>query len=213
MDLLIKLQRVQDLLSEKTGLCLALYDHKLQEVTIPSGLPEICLQMTSQNNKCLDTILHKFEQARQQQTAVLIHCPHQRNAFAFQTGIEQAGQKLILIGGRIADQSKLKKNLELITAVYGLPLKIDANKKRAQTTAPKALEMRRHYNLTPQEINILILISKGFSNQDIASKLYISINTVKTHVTSILRKLEAGNRTEAALIAFDRGLIQNDGLR
>jgi len=40
--------------------------------------------------------------------------------------------------------------------------------------------------------------------------MFISMNTVKTHVSNILRKLGVENRTEAALFAFDKGLIQSD---
>jgi two-component system, NarL family, response regulator LiaR len=52
--------------------------------------------------------------------------------------------------------------------------------------------------LTPREMEVLSLIEKGFSNQEIADRLFIEVGTVKNHVHSILEKLEVGNRNDAA---------------
>ncbi len=52
--------------------------------------------------------------------------------------------------------------------------------------------------LTPREIEVLTLIEKGLTNQEIAEQLYIEVGTVKNHVHSILQKLEVGNRLDAA---------------
>ena len=62
-------------------------------------------------------------------------------------------------------------------------------------------------NLTTQELNVLELLVKGCSNKVIAQKLFISNHTVKFHVTSILSKLGAGTRTEAAYIATQQNLL------
>jgi len=61
--------------------------------------------------------------------------------------------------------------------------------------------------LTAREIDVLQSINHGLSNYEIATTLFISISTVKTHVSSILRKLEANNRVEALTIARERGLL------
>lgn len=61
--------------------------------------------------------------------------------------------------------------------------------------------------LTAREIDILQLINLGYSNAVIATNLYISISTVKTHVSSILRKLNAQNRVQALANARGTGLI------
>jgi len=61
--------------------------------------------------------------------------------------------------------------------------------------------------LTPRELEVLELLANGMTNKEIASELVITVRTVKFHVSSILRKLEAGNRTEAVRIAAYRGIV------
>jgi two-component system response regulator DegU len=62
--------------------------------------------------------------------------------------------------------------------------------------------------LTPREIEILEYIARGFLNKQIAAELGISEQTIKNHVTSILRKLNANARTEAVVVAIKQGLIK-----
>jgi two-component system vancomycin resistance associated response regulator VraR len=62
--------------------------------------------------------------------------------------------------------------------------------------------------LTEREMEILLLIAKGYSNQEIASASHITIKTVKTHVSNILSKLEVQDRTQAVIYAFQHDLIQ-----
>jgi len=62
--------------------------------------------------------------------------------------------------------------------------------------------------LTPREIEILEYIAQGFLNKQIAAELGISEQTIKNHVTSILRKLNANARTEAVVVAIKQGLIK-----
>lgn len=62
--------------------------------------------------------------------------------------------------------------------------------------------------LTEREMEILLLIAKGYSNQEIASASNITIKTVKTHVSNILSKLEVQDRTQAVIYAFQHNLIQ-----
>jgi DNA-binding NarL/FixJ family response regulator len=61
--------------------------------------------------------------------------------------------------------------------------------------------------LTAREIEVLRLLAKGLQNKEMAAHLAISERTVKFHVTNILAKLNAGNRTEALSIAAQQGLI------
>jgi two-component system, NarL family, response regulator DegU len=64
--------------------------------------------------------------------------------------------------------------------------------------------------LTPREMEILKYIGQGFLNKQIAAELGISEQTIKNHVTSILRKLNANARTEAVVLALRQGLITLD---
>ncbi len=61
--------------------------------------------------------------------------------------------------------------------------------------------------LTSREMEILKLITKGYSNKEIARELGISRQTVKNHMSSILRKLAVNDRTQAAVLALKRGWI------
>jgi DNA-binding NarL/FixJ family response regulator len=62
--------------------------------------------------------------------------------------------------------------------------------------------------LTPREMEVLDYIAQGFMNKRIAVKLGISEQTIKNHITSILRKLNANARTEAVVVAIRQGLIK-----
>ena len=61
--------------------------------------------------------------------------------------------------------------------------------------------------LTPKEKEVLALVAKGASNQDIADKLCVRDVTVKTHLNSIFKKLKVTNRTQAVLLAMQINLI------
>jgi DNA-binding NarL/FixJ family response regulator len=61
--------------------------------------------------------------------------------------------------------------------------------------------------LSERELFVLRLVASGASNQDIADKLSISVNTVKTHLRNILEKLQLENRTQAATYALTHGLV------
>lgn len=63
-------------------------------------------------------------------------------------------------------------------------------------------------DLSPREVEVLRLVALGKSNRDIAEMLYISLNTVASHVRSILTKTGCANRTEAAAFAIRHGLLQ-----
>jgi DNA-binding NarL/FixJ family response regulator len=62
--------------------------------------------------------------------------------------------------------------------------------------------------LSPREMEILKLITRGLSNKEIAYTLGISHQTVKNHMTSILRKLDVEDRTQAAVFALRRGWVR-----
>lgn len=65
-----------------------------------------------------------------------------------------------------------------------------------------------HDDLTTREKEVLLLIAQGKSNQEIADSLYITLKTVKTHVSNILSKLEVDDRTQATIYAFKHHLVE-----
>jgi DNA-binding NarL/FixJ family response regulator len=67
---------------------------------------------------------------------------------------------------------------------------------------PLALE-----ELTPREREVLVLVAKGLSNAEIAERLYMSVPTAKTHVSRILSKLDARDRAQLVVLAYEAGLV------
>ncbi|RXJ00366.1 DNA-binding response regulator [Anaerobacillus alkaliphilus] len=65
-----------------------------------------------------------------------------------------------------------------------------------------------HEQLTEREMEILLLIAEGKTNQEIADEAFIALKTVKVHVSNILGKLEVNDRTQAVIYAFKHGLIK-----
>jgi DNA-binding NarL/FixJ family response regulator len=61
--------------------------------------------------------------------------------------------------------------------------------------------------LTKRELEVLQLLADGYSNAVIAQTLYITMNTVKTHIRNILSKLYVSDRTQAVSLGFRSGLI------
>lgn len=62
--------------------------------------------------------------------------------------------------------------------------------------------------LTEREMEVLLLVAQGKTNQDIADDLFIALKTVKTHVSNILSKLDVQDRTQAVVYAFQNGLVK-----
>lgn len=65
-----------------------------------------------------------------------------------------------------------------------------------------------HEELTTREMEILLLMAEGKSNQEIADQLFIALKTVKTHVSNILSKLQVQDRTQAVIYAFKHSLVE-----
>ena len=92
--------------------------------------------------------------------------------------------------------------------------RIEAVLRRSKWQAESAGKTEKKINkdvnidaLTPKEKEVLSLVAKGASNQEIADKLCVQDVTVKTHLNSIFKKLKVSNRTQAVLLALEINLI------
>ncbi|HEV7642033.1 MAG TPA: response regulator transcription factor [Gaiellaceae bacterium] len=77
-----------------------------------------------------------------------------------------------------------------------------AQPEQATAAAPDGFD-----ELSPRELEVLVLIAQGSTNREIAELLYLSPLTVKTHVSRILRKLRARDRVQLVVIAYQAGLV------
>jgi two-component system, NarL family, response regulator LiaR len=71
----------------------------------------------------------------------------------------------------------------------------------------KAVVPAEKFDLSKREYEVLKLINQGLSNQEIADRLFVSLNTVKTHTSNLFSKLEVKRRTQAIQRAKELGLI------
>ena len=78
---------------------------------------------------------------------------------------------------------------------------------KMQEKSEEDVKPEKDYGLTTRETQILKLITEGYSNIEIAQELFVSINTTKAHVASILQKLEVDDRLQAALKALKERLV------
>jgi DNA-binding NarL/FixJ family response regulator len=74
--------------------------------------------------------------------------------------------------------------------------------------AKRLFEAIGREEVSPRELEVLMLVAQGCTNKDVAQRLFISDKTVRNHVTSCLLKLQAKDRTEAVTRAIERGLIR-----
>ncbi len=84
------------------------------------------------------------------------------------------------------------------------------SKWQAEAQSKKEKKINKDVNidaLTPKEKEVLSLVAKGASNQEIADKLCVQDVTIKTHLNSIFKKLKVSNRTQAVLLAMEINLI------
>ena len=82
-------------------------------------------------------------------------------------------------------------------------LEAEVSEKLKNTLSTRTFHL--HDELTTREREVLQLIAEGKSNQEIADELFITLKTVKTHVSNILSKLEVEDRTQAAIYALKHG--------
>lgn len=80
------------------------------------------------------------------------------------------------------------------------------------TTEQQSEETAEQPDLSERELEILKMAACGMSNQDIATRLYLSRRTIQSHLANIFRKMDVGSRTEAVLQALRKGWLGLDDL-
>ena len=123
------------------------------------------------------------------------------SAFESEEVIYQALQ-----AGAVGYLAKSSRRPELIGAV-----RLAAQGKAAFSAdiAAKLASRIQRPSLSPRELEVVAELVKGNSNKEIATRLNISENTVKLHITHIMQKLRATDRTHVASIALQQGLLEN----
>jgi DNA-binding NarL/FixJ family response regulator len=75
--------------------------------------------------------------------------------------------------------------------------------------APTPAQKAEAWSLTPREFEVLRLVADGMTNKEIGARLSITEDTVKKHVQNLIWKLHAADRTQAAIIAYRRGMLDD----
>lgn len=149
-------------------------------------------------------VLHQLR-ASQRHESVLALSAHQEEDWIFRA--MQAGAMGYVCKQKVATQ--LAPALEALLAgqVYLPPDLATQFFNRFQRQTEMALGMTRLSNLTEREQEVLSCLVKGASNQAISQQLYITIATVKAHLTAIFEKLDVESRTQAIVKALQLGLV------
>jgi DNA-binding NarL/FixJ family response regulator len=101
-----------------------------------------------------------------------------------------AGIRMVCSGDALLAPSVTRRLIEEFTAA------------RTQPPAPAGIEQ-----LSPREVEVFLLLTRGWSNQEIADHLVVGETTVKTHVTRILSKLGLRDRVQAVVLAYEAGIV------
>ena len=113
------------------------------------------------------------------------------------------GKPMLQLLGRAKSSSNHPKYIDRLCSIY--------NQWRQATDIQhfgSAADDQLIEPLRPRELEVLQLIATGISNPEIAERLYISVNTVKTHITHIFRKLDVSRRTQAVARARELGILE-----
>jgi len=116
----------------------------------------------------------------------------------------------IVSGLKIGADDYIVKPFILPNLLARIEAVLRRSKWQSETIAKKEKNINKNVNidaLTPKEKEVLALVAKGASNQEIAEQLFVQDVTVKTHLNSIFKKLKVSNRTQAVLLAMEINLI------
>jgi two-component system, NarL family, response regulator LiaR len=103
--------------------------------------------------------------------------------------------------------------IAVLFSVMGIWVGLKLSKKKPETLAPAGIpflvedEKLKQLGISRREFEVLELIASGLSNQEIADKLFVSLNTIKTHSSNLFVKLDVKRRTQAIQRAKELGLL------
>lgn len=117
-----------------------------------------------------------------------------------------------LEAGATSYMLKTSKANEIANAIratfYGQSVLEPEVTNKVMTKMKQKKEPLPHEELTNREMEVLLLIAQGKTNQEIADELFIAVKTVKVHVSNILSKLGVQDRTQAVIYAFKHSLVK-----
>lgn len=176
-------------------------DIVLLDVNLPgmNGL-QVARQLKSDHEKLSVIILTGFHDTEQvihaMRSGAAAYCPKDLGAEKLVAIIRDVAAGYYVVDDKRMNQSEFEEWL---------------NQRIDESTGPYTVDAEGHYiPLSPREMEILEHVTHGMINKEIANKLGISQQTVKNHMTSILKKLNVKDRTQAAVTALRRGWVRID---
>src|SRR5689334_22816359 len=174
-------------------------DVVILDINLPvkNGL-QVARQLKTERNDVAIVVLIAHHDAEQvlhaMRAGASAYCPKDIMPDRLVEVIRETAAGYYIVGGERMDESELQAWItNMVEAITG-PYMTDANE---------------HFvPLSPREMEILQFVTRGLSNKEIASRLRISQQTVKNHMTSILKKLNVQDRTQAAVTALRHGWVR-----
>jgi DNA-binding NarL/FixJ family response regulator len=174
-------------------------DVLLLDVNLPvmNGL-QVTRQLQSEHDHIAVVVLTAYHDSQQvlhaMRAGASAYCPKDITPETLVSVIRDAAHGMYVVGSERMDREALlnwiNTNVEAITGPY-------------------MLDPNEHFvPLSPREMEILQFVTHGLSNKEIAARLRISQQTVKNHMTSILKKLNVQDRTQAAVTALRHGWVR-----
>lgn len=150
--------------------------------------------------------IEAIKQLRQEgnQVKIIVLTIHEDREYLFKT-LQQGAQGYVL---KDADSSILIQAIRMVNngQTYVQSSLTGELVKELNRITHGEKEKKDENSLTSREMEVLELIADGMMNRDIAKKLFISEKTVKNHISSIFRKLDVNDRTQAAIYAFKHNI-------
>lgn len=137
---------------------------------------------------------------------VLVLSAHQEDDYIFQA--MQKGAAGYLFKTCVATQLYEAINTVMRSETYLPPEATSSFFRRLQSNSNSIQQKKDQLHLTQREQEVLHLLTQGASNEEIAKKLFVTLATVKAHLTSIFDKLKVNSRTQAIVTAIKLGLVQ-----